>query len=72
MVGSWHSTVIKFLNVLPYKVYYVTFLLYTSVNGFIFEQFCFTTRQFPSLIMHGDMRNNSFDGILQVRERRKR
>ena len=49
---------------LPCKVYYVTFLSNVSVKGFIFEQFCLTTPQFPYLITHGAMRNNSFDGLL--------
>ena len=53
---------------LPCKVYYVTFLANVSVEGFVFEQFGFTTLQFPYLIMHGAMRNNSFDGLLKVRE----
>lgn len=53
------------------KVYYVTFSSNVSVIGFTFEQFCFTARQFPYLIMHGAVRNNSFDGLLEVRERWK-
>ena len=58
-------------TLLPCKVYYATFLSNVSVKGFVFEQFCFTTLQFPYLIMHGAMRNNSFDGLLKVRERWK-
>ena len=53
----------------PCKVYYLTFSSNVSVKDFIFEQFCFTKSQFPYLITHGAMRNNSFDGLLQVRER---
>ncbi len=56
---------------LPCKVYHVTFLSNVSVKGFMFEQFGFTTGQFPYLIVHGAMRNNSFDGLLKVRERWK-
>ena len=41
------------------KVYCGFLLSNLSVKGFIFEQFCFTTRQFPYLIMHGTMRNNT-------------
>ena len=60
------------LCVLPTsKVYTVIFLSYVSVKGFIFEHFCVTTYQSPYLIMHDAVRNNSFDGILKVRERWK-
>ena len=53
------------------KVYCGFLLSNLSVKGFIFEQFCFTTRQFPYLIMHGTMRNNSFDGFLECSKTRE-
>ena len=53
------------------EVYCVILLSNVSAKGFIFEQFCILTRQFPYLIRHGTTRNNSFDGILKVRERWK-
>ena len=56
---------------LTWKVYYVAFSSNVSVKDFIVEQFCLTTSQFPYLIIHGAMRNNSFDGLLKVRERWK-
>lgn len=59
---------ISLCALLTCKVYYVTFSSNVSVKGFIFEQLCFTTRQFSHSIMHGTMRNNSFDGLLEVRE----
>ena len=64
--------VLIILCVLPTcKDYSVIFLSYVSAKGFIFKQFCVTTYQSPCLIMHGAVRNNSFDGILKVRERWK-
>ena len=62
---------ISLCALLTCKVYYVTFSSNVSVIGFIVEQFCFTTRQFQSLIRHGAMGNNSFDGLLKVLERWK-
>ena len=62
---------ISLCALLTCKVYYVAFSSNVSVKDFIVEQFCLTTSQFPYLIIHGTMRNNSFDGLLKVRERWK-
>ena len=62
---------ISLCALLTCKVYYVAFSSNVSVKDFIVEQFCLTTSQFAYLIIHGAMRNNSFDGLLKVRERWK-
>ena len=54
---------ISLCALLTCKVYYVAFSSNVSVKDFIAEQFCLTTSQFPYLIIHGAVRNNSLDGL---------